>query len=399
MRDDLVILPPATLGVMGGGQLGRYFVRAAQDLGYPAWVLDPDPDSPAGRVADRHLAAAYDDHGALDELAGGCAAVTTEFENVPTQSLAHLRDRTRVRPAPEAVAVTQDRVEEKRFLNDHGFRTAPYVPVEGPAALDEVPATLFPAVLKTARDGYDGKGQIRVADVTEARTALASLDGRRCVLEELVPLSGEVAVVLARDAHGAIEAFEPVETVHVDGILFRASSGAVDPALAEQARALAARVAEAMSYVGVLAVEMFVVEGELLVNELAPRPHNSGHLTLDAHNVSQFDQQVRALCGLPVVPTIPHGDAVMVNLLGDLWSTASGSREPAWPDLLAVPDLALHLYGKTTPRQGRKMGHFTLVGGPVRDLQERAEEIYGLLSPAVTPGADGSTGPPTTAGT
>lgn len=394
---DEVLLPPATLGVMGGGQLGRFFVRSAQDLGYPVWVLDPDPDSPAGRVADRHLVAAYDDLSALDELAGGCAAVTTEFENVPTESLAHLQQLTRVRPGPLPVAISQDRAREKGFLNDNGFETAPFVPVDDPTAFAEIPATLFPAVLKTARDGYDGKGQVRVRDLAEARQAFESLGGRACVLEKLVALTSEMAVVLARDEHGTIETFAPVQTVHVDGILARASLGDVDPQLSARARVIASGIAEALSYVGVLAVELFVVDGDLLVNEIAPRPHNSGHLTLDAHNVDQFDCQVRALCGLPLVPAIPHGDAVMVNLLGDLWFTADGEKEPSWPDLLAMPELTLHLYGKTTPRRGRKMGHFTLVGEAVSELHQRADAAFALLAAQVSPGEGDSPAPPPTA--
>ena len=389
------ILPPATLGVMGGGQLGRYFVQAAQDLGYRAWVLDPDPDSPAGRVAERHLVAAYDDEGALDELASGCAAVTTEFENVPTESLAHLQLRTRMRPGPEAVAISQDRAREKGFLNEHGFDTAPYVVIDGPAAFEGIPATHFPAVLKTARNGYDGKGQVRVRDVAEARAAHESLGSIPCVLETLVPLAGEVAVVLARDAEGRTETFAAVQTVHEGGILARASLGDVSTELSARARAIAARIAEALSYVGVLAVELFVVDGELLVNELAPRPHNSGHLTLDAHNISQFEAQVRTLCGLPLVTPTARGDAVMVNLLGDLWFTASGESEPPWPELLTRPDLHLHLYGKATPRPGRKMGHFTLVGDPVSDLHRRADEAFALLAARVTPaGGDSPEQPP-----
>jgi len=383
---------------MGGGQLGRFFVRSAQDLGYPVWVLDPDPDSPAGRVADRHLVAAYTDPDALDEMARGCAAVTTEFENVPTESLARLAGGTLVRPGPAAVAVSQDRAAEKGFLNAHGFETAPWVAIDDAAALADVPAGLFPAVLKTARLGYDGKGQVRVADADEARRAFESLGGAACVLEKLVPLAGELAVVLARDAHGHVESFPAVATVHVDGILARASLGDVEPSLSARARTLAAGVAEALSYVGVLAVELFLVDGELLVNEIAPRPHNSGHLTLDAYGVDQFDCQVRTLCGLPLVPAIPLGDAVMVNLLGDLWFTADGETEPPWADLLAVPGLSLHLYGKTAPRPGRKMGHFTLVGGSVADLHQRADELFGALATRVSPAGDGSPAPLRSAG-
>lgn len=390
------ILPPATLGVMGGGQLGRFFVRAAQDLGYPVWVLDPDPDSPAGRVADRHLVAAYDDLAALDELASGCVAVTTEFENVPTESLAHLQQGTRVRPGPEPVAISQDRAREKGFLNDNGFPTAPYVPIDDPSAFAEIPATLFPAVLKTARDGYDGKGQVRVRDLAEARQAYEELGSRACILEKLVDLTSEMAVVLARDERGAIETFAPVQTVHVGGILARASLGDVEPQLSARARETASRIAEALSYVGVLAVEFFVVDGELLVNELAPRPHNSGHLTLDAYTIDQFDYQVRTLCGLPLVPAIAHGDAVMVNLLGDLWFTTDVETEPAWPELLALPELALHLYGKTTPRHGRKMGHFSLVGESVSDLHQRADAAFGRLAGPVSPEEGDSPVPPPT---
>jgi 5-(carboxyamino)imidazole ribonucleotide synthase len=391
------ILPPATLGVMGGGQLGRFFVRAAQDLGYPVWVLDPDPDSPAGRVADRHLVAAYDDRAALDELASGCVAVTTEFENVPTESLAHLQQSTRVRPGPEPVAISQDRAREKGFLNDNGFQTAPYVPIDDPSTFAEIPATLFPAVLKTARDGYDGKGQVRVRDLAEARQAYDELGSRACILEKLVDLTSEMAVVLARDERGTIETFAPVQTVHVGGILARASLGDVEPQLSARARETASRIAEAMSYVGVLAVEFFVVDGELLVNELAPRPHNSGHLTLDAYTIDQFDYQVRTLCGLPLVPAIAHGDAVMVNLLGDLWFTTDVETEPAWPELLALPELALHLYGKTTPRRGRKMGHFSLVGESVSDLHQRADAAFGRLAAPVSPEEGDSPVPPPTA--
>jgi 5-(carboxyamino)imidazole ribonucleotide synthase len=383
------ILPPATLGVMGGGQLGRFFVHAAQDLGYPVWVLDPDPASPAGRVADRHLAAAYTDHAALDELGGACAAVTTEFENVPTEALAHLQQHTLVRPGPDAVAPCQDRADEKRFLNDHGFATAPWIPIDEASTFADIPSTLFPAVLKTAREGYDGKGQVRVGDIDEARDAFRSLGSRPCVLEQLVPLTSELAVVLARDAQGRIETFEAVTTVHEGGILARASLGDVDADLSVRAQDAAARVAEALAYVGVLAVEFFVVDGHLLVNELAPRPHNSGHLTLDAYSVDQFDFQVRALCGLPLVPPTRHGDAVMVNLLGDLWFAGETEREPAWSSVLAMPELHLHLYGKTTPRPGRKMGHLTLVGESAAALHQRADQAFALVAARVTPGAAG----------
>lgn len=348
-----MILPPATLGMLGGGQLGRFFVLAARELGYRTWVLDPDPGSPAGATADRHLVATYDDPAALDELATGCAAISTEFENVPAATLAALAARTVVHPSADAVSICQDRIAEKTFLRDHGFETAAFAVVPG-----DVPDDLFPGLLKTARLGYDGKGQVPVDGPGDLPAALDSLGGADAILERKVPLDLELSVVLARTAEGDVRAFPPAENVHVGGILDTSIVPARVPgSLRAAATGLATEVAGALGFVGTLGVELFVSEGRLLVNEIAPRPHNSGHFTLDGCATDQFEQQLRALCGLPLADARAHSASVMVNLLGDLWPEGG---EPDWAALLAVPDLRLHLYGKAEPRPGRKMGHFTV---------------------------------------
>lgn len=365
-----MILPPATLGILGGGQLGRYFVLAAHELGYRVWVLCPDEDSPAGRLADRHLRAAYDDPAALDELAAGCAAVTTEFENAPAPALERLAATTVVRPAAAAVAVCQDRIVEKTFLADHGLPVGPHRAVTTVADLDDAPDDLFPAILKRARFGYDGKGQAVVADRAEAVAAFHRFDDDRCILERKLPLDRELSVVLARDHAGAVACFATAENRHTAGILDVTITPARITADEDRAAvAVATRVAEALDYVGVLGVELFVSDGTLVVNELAPRPHNSAHVTLDACVTNQFEQQVRTLAGLPLGDPRAHSAAVMVNLLGDLWPT-DGS--PDWPVLHRVADLKVHLYGKAEARPGRKMGHATVIGPDGPDVLARA---------------------------
>ena len=362
-----MILPPATLGMLGGGQLGRFFVAAAHEMGYKVWVLDPDPHSPAGLIADRHLQAGYDDFAALDALAAGCAAVTTEFENVPADTLDYLAKFVPVRPGAAAVAVCQNRIVEKTFLQDNGLPHGPFVPVRSEADLVAAPAELFPAVLKVARFGYDGKGQARVANVAEAVHAFHAFKGEACVLEALLTLDCEVSVVLARGEDGTVSAFPVVENAHSRGILDVSIAPArVAPALADEARRCASLIAERLGFIGTLAVEFFVSGGHLVVNEMAPRPHNSGHHTIDACVVSQYEQQVRALCGLPLGEARQHSASVMVNLLGELWYEGLDPhgryREPDWSVLHAVPGLRLHLYGKHHARHGRKMGHFTVIG-------------------------------------
>ncbi len=370
-----MILPPATLGMLGGGQLGRFFVAAAHELGYRVLVLDPDALSPAGRLADEHLVAAYDDAAALDRLLGQCAAVTTEFENVPADSLAYLSKFVSVRPHAEAVRTCQNRSAEKAFLRRHGFPHAPYADIRSADDLRNANAGLFPGILKVARFGYDGKGQLRVDSRAEALVAWEQLRNEACVLEQQLRLDYEVSVVLARDAQGQVRCFPTAENSHRRGIL----DVSVVPArssgcLAGNAEEIAEGIAQRMDYVGTLGVEFFVVNGQLLVNEMAPRPHNSGHYTLDACVTSQYEQQVRALCGLPLGEARAHSAAVMVNLLGDIWyrEDPHHAKEPDWSQLLAVPNLKLHLYGKHHPRPGRKMGHFTVIGSDPLAVQKSA---------------------------
>jgi 5-(carboxyamino)imidazole ribonucleotide synthase len=361
-----MILPPATLGMLGGGQLGRFFVAAAHELGYRVWVLDPDPHSPAGRIADRHLQADYTDPDALLALAENCAAVSTEFENVPAAALEQLAKYVPVRPGAAAVAVCQHRIAEKSFLRDKGIPHAPFAVIREAADFDGLPTTLFPGILKVARNGYDGKGQARVADLAAAREAWLGFHQEACVLETMLALDCEISVVLARNAAGELSCFPAAENSHCNGILDVSIVPArIDPALRDEALAIARRVAEALEYVGVMAVEFFVCGGRLHVNEMAPRPHNSGHFTLDACHTDQFEQQVRVLCDLPLGDAGAHSSAVMVNLLGDLWYPPAAVQpvEPPWARLLATPRLKLHLYGKHHARAGRKMGHFTVLGG------------------------------------
>jgi 5-(carboxyamino)imidazole ribonucleotide synthase len=351
-----VILPGATVGVVGGGQLGRMFTLRARSMGYRVMVLDPDATSPAGSVADRHVRAGYTDEQALDQLASACQAVTTEFENVPAATLWRLGARTIVRPPVGAVAIAQDRIAEKSFLQDQGFATAPFRPVRDDRELhDALPAIRLPALLKTSRLGYDGKGQALVTDAATAAAAFERLGRVACVLEERLTLETELSVVLARAAGGEVQAFPAGENCHRDGILETTVVPARVPAwLAAEARGLAIQVAERMDYTGVLGVELFVANGgRLFVNEMAPRPHNSGHYTMDACTVDQFEQQLRALCGLPLgVPRL-LSPVTMINLLGDLWQPG----EPRWAEALRLPGVRLHLYGKAEPRPGRKMGH------------------------------------------
>ncbi|HSD36710.1 MAG TPA: 5-(carboxyamino)imidazole ribonucleotide synthase [Rhodocyclaceae bacterium] len=361
------ILPPATLGMLGGGQLGRFFVLAAHELGYKVWVLDPDTNSPAGKAADRHLCAGYEDFTALDQLAQNCAAITTEFENVPADTLDYLAKFIPVRPSADAVGICQNRVAEKMFLRNNDIPHAPFLAINKVDDLRNAPDELFPGILKVARFGYDGKGQARVTSREEALHAWQGFHNEACVLEQMLSLDYEVSVVLARDEHGNTRSFAPSENEHAHGIL----DVSISPTRFDvsEAQGLAERIAEQLGYIGTLAVEFFVSRGQLYVNEMAPRPHNSGHYTVDACATSQYEQQVRALTGLPLGDARAHSAAVMVNLLGDIWYDASQPgpdshghyREPDWSKLLAYPNLKLHLYGKHHARPGRKMGHFTVI--------------------------------------
>ena len=373
-----MIVPDAILGVLGGGQLGRMFTIAARSMGYRVWVLDPDPHSPAGSMADRHIQAGYRDEAALLELGTGCAAVTTEFENVPAETLEFLETRVPVRPGSAAVAVARDRIREKTFIREQGLATAPFFPIRQRAELQQACAALgTPALLKTAQLGYDGKGQFPVTRLADAEQGFSELQETPCVLEQRVDLALELSVILARSASGETAVYPVGENVHLDGILDTTFVPArVSAAIAEQATGMACALADAMDYCGVLAVEFFLTRaGELLINEMAPRPHNSGHYTVDACLTSQFEQQVRTLCGLPPGATDLLSPVVMVNILGDLWEPGT----PRWEQLLSHPQAKLHLYGKRHARPGRKMGHYNCLAEDLDTAIATAEQIRGAL--------------------
>lgn len=352
---DQTITPGATIGILGGGQLGRMLALAAARLGYRAHIFEPSAQCPAGDVA-RHTAAAWDDRAALEAFAKTVDVVTLEFENVPVEAVAFLQTLVPVRPGANALEAAQDRAVEKRFLNDAGVETAPWAVVESladlTAALDRLGR---PAVLKTARFGYDGKGQAVIRDGDDPAEAWAAVGEQRSVLEGFVDFTLEVSVLAARTPGKVIGCFEPVENRHRDGILHRTIVPApIAPDVAERAVETACRVVGALDYLGLLAVEMFVMpDGRVLANEIAPRPHNSGHWTIDGAATSQFEQTVRAICDLPLGDTARLGPAEMTNLIGD--------EVDAWPELLAEPGARLHLYGKAETRPGRKMGHVTRV--------------------------------------
>ncbi len=375
-----MIFPDAMLGMLGGGQLGRMFTLAAHSMGYRVTVLDPDPLSPAGAIADVHIKAAYQDHEALQQLADSCVAVTTEFENVPAESLRWLAAHCPVRPAGDCVAVAQDRAREKRFFADSGVPVGPFAVIEREADLARVDPALFPGILKRARFGYDGKGQARVTSAAEARAAFAALGSEPCVLEREIALACEISAVVARGADGATRSFPVAENRHRKGILDICIVPArVGPEIAQQAESTACKIAARLDYCGVLAVEFFVsTDGRLLANEMAPRPHNSGHYTIDACATSQFEQQVRSLAGLPLGDTRLLAPVVMVNLLGEAWQHG----QPKWESVFRLPEAKLHLYGKHEARPGRKMGHFTVLGASPDDALQKALAIRAELCPA-----------------
>ncbi len=358
-----MILPGATLGLVGGGQLGRMFTMAARNLDYRVTVLDPDPLSPAAEFASGHLNTAYTHPVSLEEMARTCAAVTTEFENAPAEALIELARRTTVRPSGHAVAIAQDRTVEKAFFASNGFPLGPFAVIQTREDIDAALGLVkLPAVLKTARFGYDGKGQARIATREQLETTLVEWNGALCVLEEFVSLTKEISVILARAEDGKTAIFPIAENQHVNGILdITIAPARISAALAEEAEDIASRIAAKLEYVGVMAVEFFVVAGDkLLVNEIAPRPHNSGHYTIDACRTSQFEQQVRVLCALPLGDTSQHTPAVMLNLMGELWRGAANETAPDWQAVLRHPGAHLHLYGKRQARAGRKMGHVTV---------------------------------------
>ena len=375
IKQEPIILPPAMLGMLGGGQLGRFFVIAAHEMGYQVTVLDPDKNSPAGKIADVHICANYDDAGALQQISNTCAAVTTEFENVPASTLKKLAESVIVRPSAESVAIAQNRVMEKNFIKEAGLPVAPFAVINEASDLPDDASTLYPAILKVARFGYDGKGQARVKNQAEARLVFAEFKQEICVLEQMLPLDLEVSVVLARETHGHIAAFATAENSHLNGILdISIAPARCSEVVKANARELAKKLADKLNYVGVLGVEFFLVKNQLLVNEIAPRPHNSGHYTIDACVTNQFEQQVRVLAGLPLGDVSLHSNAVMVNVLGDSWFAREENvaLEPAWGKACSHPNLKLHLYGKAEPRKGRKMGHFTVIGKEAKSVLNAA---------------------------
>jgi 5-(carboxyamino)imidazole ribonucleotide synthase len=373
-----VILPGRTVGILGGGQLGRMFAIAARRMGYRVHAFDPTRDGPAGQIADVEVIAAYDDLDAARRFAEQVDVVTFEFENIPAETLRAIAELKPVHPAPEVLHVCRHRLREKDYLSGHGFPVAPYRPVRSAAHLRAALGELgTPAILKTADFGYDGKGQTRIDRAQQADAAWSNLGRPVGVLEAFVPFTQEISVICARGVDGDVRWYGPVENVHSRHILDTTTAPAnVSPTVARLAHELSRAITESLHVVGLLAVEMFVVGEQIVVNELAPRPHNSGHYTFDACVTSQFEQQLRAVCGLPLGDVQLLKPAAMANLLGDLWQRG----EPNWPAALALPDVKLHLYGKAEPRPGRKMGHLTALA----DTADEARRIVIAARAALT---------------
>jgi 5-(carboxyamino)imidazole ribonucleotide synthase len=365
-----VIAPGAALGVLGSGQLGRMFAIAARRMGYRVHTFSPEEDTPTGQVADVEVTAGYDDLDALRAFAGQVDVVTFEFENIPFEAIEAIEALTPVHPSGSALHTTQQRAREKTFLADCGFPTAPFARA---ATLDElweaVARVGTPAVIKTAAFGYDGKGQHRVTTPADVEHIWTALGHQEAIVEKFVDLQTEISIVAARGLDGAMAEYPPFENRHRHHILdLTTAPAAVPPAIASHAREITRAILSELHYVGVLCVEFFVsTDGQLLVNEIAPRPHNSGHLTFDAATTSQFEQQVRAVCGLPLGSTDLLRPAAMANVMGELWADAV----PNWAAACRFPEVKLHLYGKSDPRPGRKMGHLTAMAPTIREAQER----------------------------
>ncbi|QWD94316.1 5-(carboxyamino)imidazole ribonucleotide synthase [Polynucleobacter sp. MG-Unter2-18] len=379
------ILPGSYLGILGGGQLGRMFTQAAQAMGYKVCVLDPGSDSPAGSIAEKFIQADYTDSAALKEMAALCRSVSTEFENVPAQALDELESLgVFVAPRSSCVSLVQNRVAEKKFLATWRAETnigpAPYFVLEHDADIEHVPADLFPGILKTARMGYDGKGQITVYDSANLVAAWAELSKVPCVLEKRMDLDFEVSALVVRGYDDAVVAYPVSQNIHRDGILHTSTVPApsLKPAQEKKIIEAAKALIRKIDYVGVLCVEFFVLKsGDIVANEIAPRPHNSGHYTMDACVSSQFEQQVRSMARLPLGDTRLLAPVSMLNLLGDLWYEGSEdkTREPAWDKVLSHPDAKLHLYGKSDPRMGRKMGHINCLGESLNQARQNCAAV------------------------
>lgn len=373
------ILPGNALGILGSGQLGRMFAQAAARLGYHVHVYSPEANSPAGQVADCETVAAYDDVAALTAFAQSVAVVTLEFENIPTIALDTVAKHTPVRPSGNVLHISQNRLREKRFLRGLEIPCAPFAEV---TTLDELAAAVkqigLPAVLKTADSGYDGKGQSVIRDESEIAAAWQHIDQQPAVLEGFIDYEREFSVIIARSSTGELAAQGPIANDHANHILDVSMFPLPElENCAAASKEIGRQIAVALDLEGIVCVEFFLTrDGKLIVNELAPRPHNSGHLTIEASTTSQFEQQVRAICGLPLGSTEPVSAAAMVNLLGDLWETG----EPCWRSVLADPHARLHLYGKETARPGRKMGHLTVLASTAQEAAERARAARTLLT-------------------
>jgi len=362
---EKIIKSSEYLGILGGGQLGRFFTKAAQKMGYSVVVFDPDEKSPAGRISEKHICKPYSDLKALDELNARCLAITTEFENIPAETLQYLEKGNIVRPSSKAVSIAQNRIKEKYFLRDCGIPVGHYVVVENIESIKNInyQDKIFPGILKTAQFGYDGKGQIHVNNIAEVEDAFIIFDNAPCILEQKLDLDLEFSIVLARSVSGEYLEYPLIENHHKNGILdFSLIPARVSSLLEEQATKLAMKIANDLSYIGVMAVEFFISNNHLYVNEIAPRPHNSGHFSIDACVYNQFDQQVLAMIGnKPKNEVIKFPISLMLNLLGDLWFRNGKQIEPKF-EMIAGPGISIHLYGKAEPRIGRKMGHITILG-------------------------------------
>jgi 5-(carboxyamino)imidazole ribonucleotide synthase len=370
----MAILPGSTLGMLGGGQLGRMFVVAARTMGYEVIVLDPDADSPAGKMASRHLQADYDDKEALDDLAQHCVAVSTEFENIPADTLDYLAKSLPVHPSASALRIAQNRILEKKYFDQQGLNTTPYLAINSDADLALAENFEYPAILKTATLGYDGKGQFVCNSFDELSAAYNQISAQACVLEKKVDLAMEVSVVLCRSEAGDVDCFPVAQNEHRNGILdLSVAPAALSHKTADEVRQAAHRIADGLDYCGVLAVEFFIsTDQQVLVNEMAPRPHNSGHFTIDACETSQFEQQVRMMCGIPAGSSRQHGAVVMWNILGDIWPQ---DGTPDWGEVLRQGNIKLHLYGKTKARAGRKMGHINCLASDTIEARKQLGEI------------------------
>jgi len=370
------IKPTAMLGMLGGGQLGKFFVEAAHHLGYKVTVLDPDQESPAGKIADNHICSSFSDKSSLDLMVKNCEAISTEFENIPSETISYLEKKVRTHPNALAISIVQRRIKEKEFIKSLELPIGPCEPINSFESFSEFEnKKLFPAILKQSKFGYDGKGQHQVNSISEVKAILNGSNENEFILEKKLNLDKEISVVLSRSSDGASEIFPVIENQHEAGILDLSIIPArVSENFKKKAVSYALKIAKNLNYVGTIAVEFFISDEKLYVNEIAPRPHNSGHFTLDACNVSQFDLQVLSLVDKSLIKINLEKNAVMLNLLGDLWLKNGEPKTPNFEEIEG-PGINIHLYGKNQPRSGRKMGHITVVGEKLENLINKVEEI------------------------